>query len=51
MLSEWMKVMLEEIELKKLREREAQLEAERRERAANQPQPLAPRDDSRRASG
>ncbi len=46
-----MKVMLEEIELKKVQQTQAQLEAERREREANQPLPLSPRDESRRASG
>jgi hypothetical protein len=51
MFSEWMKVMLEEIEQKKLQEQQAALEAERREREAVEPQPLSPRDASRRASG
>jgi len=51
MLSEWMKVMLEEIELKKAQERQAQLEAELREREANPAAPPPARDEARRAAG
>jgi hypothetical protein len=44
MTSEWMKVMLGEIERKKAEAEEARIEQERRQREAG-PAPVRPRDD------